>query len=96
MNSHTFTHELTLAHTLTQSLTGSQSLPDTRSLLRMAARRGVRGDALSLLSGVPDCVFVHSAGFIGGTKTLPSAMLMAEKALRYDDATPDTKRAKTA
>ena len=57
-------------------------------------RRGIRDDALSLLSDIPDCIFVHSAGFIGGNKTLKGAMQMAEKALRYEDDTPDSKRVK--
>lgn len=30
-----------------------------------SAWRGVRDDALSQLSGIPDCVFVHAGGFIG-------------------------------
>lgn len=28
---------------------------------------GIRDDALSTLSSIPDCVFVHASGFIGGT-----------------------------
>ena len=29
--------------------------------------RGVRDDALSTLTGVDGCIFVHASGFIGGT-----------------------------
>lgn len=43
--------------------------------------RGVRDEALSELSGIPDCVFVHAAGFIGGNKTLQGALAMATRAL---------------
>ena len=57
-------------------------------------RRGIRDDALSLLTDIPDCIFVHAAGFIGGNKTLKGVMQMADTALRYEDATPDSKRAK--
>ena len=28
--------------------------------------RGLRDDELSSTSGVPDCIFVHASGFIGG------------------------------
>lgn len=56
--------------------------------------RGIRDDKLSLLSDIPDCIFVHAAGFIGGNKTLKGAMQMAEEALRYEDDTPDQKRVK--
>ena len=30
------------------------------------AWRGVRDDALSQLTGIPGCIFVHASGFIGG------------------------------
>lgn len=44
--------------------------------------RGVRDDALSTLTGIPGCVFVHASGFIGGTKTKEGALEMARKALQ--------------
>uniref|UniRef100_A0A060T997 ARAD1D10032p n=1 Tax=Blastobotrys adeninivorans TaxID=409370 RepID=A0A060T997_BLAAD len=43
--------------------------------------RGVRDEELSKLSGIPDCIFVHAAGFIGGNKTREGALEMAKKAL---------------
>ena len=43
--------------------------------------RGVRDDALSEVSGIPGSVFVHSNGFIGGSKTFDGALGMAKKAL---------------
>lgn len=43
--------------------------------------RGVRDEELSKLSGIPDCVFVHASGFIGGNKTREGALTMAQKAL---------------
>lgn len=39
---------------------------------------------LRALSGIPGCVFVHSAGFIGGNKTLEGAKEMASRGLRED------------
>ena len=43
--------------------------------------RGVRDDALSALSGIPGCIFVHAAGFIGGNKTRDGALAMAVASL---------------
>ncbi|ODQ52922.1 metal-dependent protein hydrolase [Saitoella complicata NRRL Y-17804] len=43
--------------------------------------RGVRDQALSDLTGIPGCVFVHAAGFIGGNATREGALEMAIKAL---------------
>ncbi|TNY21272.1 putative GAMM1 protein [Rhodotorula diobovata] len=45
------------------------------------AWRGVRDDALSTLTGIPGCIFVHAAGFIGGNVTKEGALQMAVKAL---------------
>ncbi|GAA5823004.1 hypothetical protein JCM3770_005376 [Rhodotorula araucariae] len=45
------------------------------------AWRGVRDDALSTLTGIPGCIFVHAAGFIGGNLTKEGALEMAVKAL---------------
>uniref|UniRef100_A0A674JXM6 MYG1 exonuclease n=1 Tax=Terrapene triunguis TaxID=2587831 RepID=A0A674JXM6_9SAUR len=43
--------------------------------------RGVRDEALSQLSGIPGCVFVHAGGFIGGNRTQEGALRMAQSAL---------------
>lgn len=43
--------------------------------------RGVRDEELDKVSGVPGCVFVHAAGFIGGNKTFEGALELAQKAL---------------
>lgn len=43
--------------------------------------RGLRDEELSKLSGIPGCVFVHNAGFIGGNKTYDGALAMAKKAI---------------
>lgn len=43
--------------------------------------RGVRDEELDKVSGVPGCVFVHAAGFIGGNKTFEGALELAKKAL---------------
>ncbi|MBN3306282.1 MYG1 protein, partial [Amia calva] len=51
--------------------------------------RGVRDEALSSLSGIPDCIFVHASGFIGGNRTKEGALEMARRTLRaVADATP--------
>ncbi|KAG5274289.1 hypothetical protein AALO_G00134440 [Alosa alosa] len=44
--------------------------------------RGVRDDALSKLSGIPDCIFVHAGGFIGGNKTKEGVLEMARRTLQ--------------
>ncbi|CDO71544.1 hypothetical protein BN946_scf184911.g14 [Trametes cinnabarina] len=43
--------------------------------------RGVRDDALSQLSGVDGCIFVHASGFIGGNKTKEGVLRLANLAL---------------
>jgi uncharacterized UPF0160 family protein len=48
--------------------------------------RGLRDEELSTISGIDDCIFVHSTGFIGGNKTREGALEMAVKCLRKRDA----------
>ncbi|XP_059170286.1 MYG1 exonuclease-like isoform X2 [Physella acuta] len=43
--------------------------------------RGLRDDELSEKSGIEGCIFVHSSGFIGGTKTYEGALKMARESL---------------
>lgn len=45
------------------------------------AWRGFRDEELDGIAGVPGCVFVHAAGFIGGNKTFAGAKEMAIKAI---------------
>ncbi|EEB06460.2 eukaryotic protein [Schizosaccharomyces japonicus yFS275] len=45
--------------------------------------RGVRDDALSKLTGIPGCIFVHASGFIGGNATYEGVLEMAKKALNF-------------
>ncbi|TPX12212.1 uncharacterized protein E0L32_007098 [Thyridium curvatum] len=45
------------------------------------AWRGFRDEKLDEISGIPGCVFVHAAGFIGGNKTFDGALAMAKKGL---------------
>lgn len=45
------------------------------------AWRGVRDEELSKLTGVPGCIFVHAAGFIGGCETKEGVFELAKKAL---------------
>ncbi|XP_073130669.1 uncharacterized protein [Henckelia pumila] len=44
--------------------------------------RGLRDDELSRETGIPDCVFVHMSGFIGGNQTYEGALAMARAALK--------------
>ncbi|KAK5781258.1 hypothetical protein RI543_001305 [Arxiozyma heterogenica] len=43
--------------------------------------RGLRDEELSEKSGVPDCIFIHAAGFIGGAKSKESALKLAKMSL---------------
>jgi uncharacterized UPF0160 family protein len=43
--------------------------------------RGFRDEELDGIAGVPGCVFVHAAGFIGGNKTFEGVKAMVDKAL---------------
>jgi len=54
----------------------------------LPAWQGVRDDELSKLSGIPDCVFVHATGFIGGNKTFEGALEMAKRSLAGADKKP--------
>lgn len=45
------------------------------------AWRGLRDEKLSEVSGIPDCIFVHATGFIGGARTKEAAVAMAVKTL---------------
>lgn len=44
--------------------------------------QGLRDVELSKVSGIKDCVFVHSSGFIGGNATREGALQMASKSLQ--------------
>ncbi|PIK60614.1 putative UPF0160 protein MYG1, mitochondrial [Apostichopus japonicus] len=43
--------------------------------------RGLRNEELSRLADIPNCIFVHASGFIGGNETREGALCMATKAL---------------
>lgn len=45
--------------------------------------RGLEGEELSKESGISNCVFVHSSGFIGGNQTYDGALSMAKAALTF-------------
>lgn len=47
---------------------------------------GLRDEELSEVSGIKDCVFVHSVRFIGGNKTREGALSMARQALKINQA----------
>ncbi|XP_076355167.1 MYG1 exonuclease isoform X2 [Tachypleus tridentatus] len=44
--------------------------------------RGLRNEELTEKSGIPDCVFVHASGFIGGNKTYEGVLEMAQWTLK--------------
>uniref|UniRef100_A0A0K6S812 Metal-dependent protein hydrolase n=1 Tax=Chromera velia CCMP2878 TaxID=1169474 RepID=A0A0K6S812_9ALVE len=46
-----------------------------------ARLRGLRDEALSEAAGIPDMIFIHASGFIGGAKTKESALRLVEIAL---------------
>lgn len=60
-----------------QSFQSRQSLPEQW--------RGIRDEDLSRLTGISNCIFVHSSGFIGGNKDYEGAMEMTRKALEMHD-----------
>jgi len=43
--------------------------------------QGLRDDELSTESCIPNCIFVHTSGFIGGNKTYDGALAMARRSL---------------
>lgn len=43
---------------------------------------GLRDQELSDKAGIPDCVFVHASGFIGGNKTKEGALKMAAETIK--------------
>lgn len=45
--------------------------------------RGIRDQALSDLTGIPGCIFVHQSGFIGGNATREGALKMAKDGLAH-------------
>jgi uncharacterized UPF0160 family protein len=56
-----------------QSFTNRLSLPKQW--------QGLRDDELSTKSGIPNCIFVHASGFIGGNATYDGVLTMARRAL---------------
>ena len=59
-----------------QAVPESEESFDCRKALP-EAWRGIRDEALSQLTGIPGCIFVHAAGFIGGAETYEAALAMA-------------------
>ncbi|XP_017477721.1 PREDICTED: UPF0160 protein [Rhagoletis zephyria] len=47
--------------------------------------RGLRDEELSEVADIPDLIFVHSTGFIGGAKTKEAALQMALKSAQWED-----------
>lgn len=57
-------------------------LSSCRRLPLLEEWRGVRDEALSQLSGIQGCIFVHAGGFIGGNKSMEGALEMARRTLQ--------------
>lgn len=47
--------------------------------------RGIRDEALSTLTGIEGCIFVHQSGFIGGNSSKEGALKMAHVALASEE-----------
>jgi uncharacterized UPF0160 family protein len=56
--------------------------------------KGIRDNELAKVSDVPDALFVHATGFIGGALTYEGAFLMATKSLEFEDSTQIAKKQK--
>lgn len=65
-----------------QAIPNSEKTPFENRLPLPAAWRGLRDEGLSKVAGIPDCVFVHGSGFIGGNKTQEGAVEMARRSLQ--------------
>eukprot|EP00189_Rhodosorus_marinus_P004127 CAMPEP_0113965828 /NCGR_PEP_ID=MMETSP0011_2-20120614/7973_1 /TAXON_ID=101924 /ORGANISM="Rhodosorus marinus" /LENGTH=329 /DNA_ID=CAMNT_0000978407 /DNA_START=196 /DNA_END=1185 /DNA_ORIENTATION=- /assembly_acc=CAM_ASM_000156 len=48
--------------------------------------RGLNDKELSAVTGIPDCVFTHMSGFIGGNRTVEGAIQMAAAAMDFSEA----------
>jgi len=58
-----------------------KQIPFASRVALPAEWRGKNGEALAEVSGVPDAVFVHNTGFIGGAGTYEGALALAEYSL---------------
>ncbi len=47
--------------------------------------QGLRDDELSTKSGIPNCIFVHASGFIGGNTTYDGVLAMAQRSLELEN-----------
>jgi uncharacterized UPF0160 family protein len=47
--------------------------------------QGLRDDELSTKSGIPNCIFVHASGFIGGNTTYDGVLAMARRSLELEN-----------
>lgn len=54
--------------------------------------RGLRDQQLCDLAELPDCIFVHNTGFIGGSKSRETAIKMAKISLNSSIDTEETKK----
>ncbi|VDP68427.1 unnamed protein product, partial [Schistosoma curassoni] len=47
--------------------------------------RGLRDEQLSSIVGLPDCIFVHSTGFLGVHKTRDGVLQMARLTIKMKE-----------
>jgi len=52
--------------------------------------RGLRSEELSRLTDIPNCIFVHASGFIGGNDTFEGVLAMAKRSLLFESGTLST------
>ncbi|CAK8694986.1 unnamed protein product [Clavelina lepadiformis] len=64
--------------------TGRNTFENRLSLL--SKWRGLRDKNLSEISGIPNCVFVHSNGFIGGNENYEGVLKMASECLQQSES----------
>jgi len=59
--------------------------------------RGLRNEELSKLCQIPQCIFAHANGFIGGNNTMEGALAMADASLALAESlAPAAKKPKTS
>ena len=64
-----------------QAVPAAEGSFESRLKLGASEWRGLRDEELSTACGIPGCIFIHSAGFIGGHETREGALALAKATL---------------
>ena len=64
-----------------QAVPAAEGSFESRLKLGASEWRGLRDEELSTACGIPGCIFIHSAGFIGGHETKEGALALAKATL---------------